>query len=66
MGHMWQRLVGDDSGQDLVEYALLTASLALVSVATWPLILPAIASAYRALDAKTQSISEPLLPGGGP
>ena len=62
---MWSELkrllhdlaVGDD-GQDLVEYALLTASIGLVATATWPAIEVAIGAAYESLDTATQDLWE--------
>lgn len=56
----------DDRGQDLIEYALLTAAIGLAGAATWPSIERAIESAYRALDANTQSLWEPPPPAGSP
>jgi len=56
--------VRDDRGQDLIEYALLTAALGLAGAATWPLVIePAIGTAYRALDGNTQGLWEPPPPG---
>ena len=55
----------DERGQDLIEYALLTASIGLAGAATWPLVEGAIGAAYRALDANTQSLWEPPPPSGG-
>jgi len=42
MGAMVNRLVKDESGQDLIEYALLAAFVALGSVAALVLLGPAI------------------------
>lgn len=56
----------DEAGQDLIEYALLTALLGVTAIATWPLVASAIGSAYRAMDANTQGLWEPPPPGGGP
>jgi len=58
--------LGDDRGQDLVEYALLTAAIGLAGAATWPLVEGSIATAYRALDTNTQNLWNPPPPGGGP
>lgn len=59
-------LVDDERGEDLVEYALLTAAVGLAGAATWPLIASSVASAYQALDSNTQDLWEPPPPGGGP
>jgi Flp pilus assembly pilin Flp len=42
------RLWSDDEGQDLIEYALLVATVALASVAAFDAIRAAIGAAYRA------------------
>lgn len=60
------RLLGDDAGQDLIEYALLTAAFGVATIATWPLVATAIGTAYRALDTNTQGLWEPPAPGGAP
>ncbi len=65
----WRRVrqfIADDRGQDLIEYALLTAALAVAGAATWPIFEAAIGTAYRALDTNTQNLWEPPPPGGGP
>lgn len=51
-------LVTGDRGQDLVEYALLTAGIGLASVATWPLITTGIGDTYGALDQQAQDLWE--------
>lgn len=59
-------LAHDERGQDLVEYALLTATVGVAGIATWPLIASAIADAYQAMDTGTQELWEPPPPSGGP
>jgi len=54
MLNLLRRLISDDDGQDVIEYALLTAGIGIVSVATWPLIETGIKNAYGNLDKKTQ------------
>jgi Flp pilus assembly pilin Flp len=51
-----RRLLLDESGQDLIEYALLTAGLGVVGVAVWPGITTAIGLAYGRLDTRTQDL----------
>jgi Flp pilus assembly pilin Flp len=63
MLHLLLRLLRDDDGQDVVEYALLTASLGLMGIATWPLIAAGVGAAYKNLDTKTQDIWEVPNPG---
>lgn len=69
-GTAWYRvataLLRDEDGQDLVEYALLTAALGVATIATWPIIATAIGAVYGRLDANTQGLWEPPPPGGGP
>jgi Flp pilus assembly pilin Flp len=55
----------DESGQDIIESALLTAALGLVGIATWPAIEAAIGTSYRALDSNTQNLWVPPDPAGG-
>jgi len=57
------RLVREDDGQDVIEYALLTAGIGIVSVATWPLIETGIHNTYVFLDSHTQDIWEVPNPG---
>ena len=58
----------DERGQDLIEYALLTAAIGLAGAASWPIIERAIRTSYRALDTNTQNLWEPPppSPSGGP
>ena len=60
-----ERLCRDESGQDIIEYVLLTAALAFVSLATWPAIENAIQQSYQTLDTNTQNLWEPPPPAGG-
>jgi len=55
----------DERGQDLIEYALLTAAVGVASAATWPVIADAIGSAYTSLESNTRDLWEPPPPGGG-
>ena len=63
MSNLLQRLVDDEDGQDIVEYALLTASVGLMGIATWPLIAASIGLAYQDFDTQTQDIWETPPPG---
>ncbi len=51
-------LVVGEQGQDLVEYALLTAAIGLAGAATWPVIANGIGLTYQGLDAATQDLWE--------
>jgi Flp pilus assembly pilin Flp len=56
----------DERGQDLIEYALLTALVLVGVVIAWPTILETIGTTYNAFDTGTQGLWDPLPPGGGP
>lgn len=66
MPALFLRAVCDDRGQDVIEYALLTAALALPAAAAWPLITAGIGMAYRQFDTATQGLWVPPDPGGLP
>jgi Flp pilus assembly pilin Flp len=53
-----RELAADDQGQDLIEYALVTAAIGLVGTATWPLIVDAIGNTYQGVDTATQNLWE--------
>ena len=59
----WRRLLRDEDGQDVIEYALLTASVGLMGIATWPLIAAGIGATYQRLDAQTQDLWQVPDPG---
>jgi Flp pilus assembly pilin Flp len=59
----WRRLLRDEDGQDVIEYALLTASVGLMGIATWPLIAAGIGATYGRLDTQTQDLWEVPDPG---
>ena len=61
-----QRFIQDDTGQDIIEYALLSAFIGVAAVAAWVNIPPAIADAYVRWDADVQDLSKCTPdPGGG-
>lgn len=60
-----RQLLREEDGQDVVEYALLTASIGLIGISTWPVISAAIGAAYQAFDANTQNLWETPDPGAG-
>ena len=63
MTKLLRRLLCDDDGQDVIEYALLTAGIGVIGVATWPAIANGIGQAYLRLDQRTQDIWEVPDPG---
>ena len=58
------RLLREDDGQDLIEYALLTSVIGLVSVATFPVILNAIGTVYGTWETSMNTLWEPSNPIG--
>jgi Flp pilus assembly pilin Flp len=59
-------LITNDSGQDVVEYALLGAIVGIASILTWQLLATAVGNTYSAADADVQSLSACTPnPGGG-
>jgi Flp pilus assembly pilin Flp len=64
---MWtlvQRFVREDGGQELVEYALIVALVALVSAAALGSLQTALHNAYVSWDTSNQSLWEMPAPGG--
>jgi Flp pilus assembly pilin Flp len=63
---MLLRFVHDDTGQDLIEYALLSSFIGLCALLAWLNIPPAIASAYGRWDTGVQTLGSCTQnPGGG-
>jgi len=52
-----RRLLADESGEDIVESALLAAIVGIASIATWKLLTTSIGSVYGAADADIQQRS---------
>ena len=64
----FRRLVSDEDGQDLIEYAFLCLFVALATIAGWMAIRTAMTDTYAALDGAEQQIWRPPDPpsaGGG-
>ncbi len=65
----WVRLKSDESGQDVVEYALLGALIGIASILTWQLLVTAVGTVYGAADSGVQTTSgctpNPIAAGGG-
>jgi Flp pilus assembly pilin Flp len=57
------RLLRDDSGQDLVEYALLTAFIGLAGAAAWIAMADRLGNAYTEYDSGVQGLWESPGPG---
>lgn len=60
---MVARLLSDEDGQDIVEYALLTASIGLIGIVIWPMIAAGIGIAYQEFDKDIQDLWEVPDPG---
>ena len=61
-----RRLQSDDSGQDVVEYALLGAVIGIAAIVVWQQVVTAVFNAYTASDTGIQAVSACTPdPGGG-
>jgi Flp pilus assembly pilin Flp len=61
---MLRALARDESGQDIVEYALLTAFFGLAALAAWTSIRDALGVNYGATTTGVQAIWDPPPPSG--
>jgi Flp pilus assembly pilin Flp len=65
----WERFRSDDSGQDIVEYALLGVLVGIASIVIWQALVVTVANVYGAADANVQIRSsctpDPISAGGG-
>jgi Flp pilus assembly pilin Flp len=58
------RLVVEERGQDLIEYALLTAAIGLAAIAVWDGVRAAIGNAYGVYETEVNNIWETPNPSG--
>jgi Flp pilus assembly pilin Flp len=58
------QLIRDDHGQDLVEYALLTAFFGLCAVVAWTNLRETLGVNYRGTTTGVQSLWDPPPPSG--
>jgi Flp pilus assembly pilin Flp len=58
------RLVRDERGQDVVEYALLTAFFGLCALAAWTSIRDALGLSYTGATSGVQGLWDPPPPSG--
>ena len=66
MKALLKKLATDEGGQDLIEYALLSAFIGIVGVVAWTSISAAIGAAYQNWDTNVQAVSACTPdPGGG-
>jgi Flp pilus assembly pilin Flp len=59
------RLVAEEDGQDLIEYALLTATIGFAAALAFDLIGTAIQNTYGVWETGVNSLWESPSPGGG-
>jgi Flp pilus assembly pilin Flp len=60
------RLLRDESGQDLIEHALLGALVGVASILTWKVLVTTVGNVYSTANADVQSVSTCTPdPGGG-
>jgi len=59
-----RRIARDDSGQDVVEYALLTAFFGLAALAAWTSIRDALGANYTGTTSGMQSLWDAPPPSG--
>lgn len=57
--------LGDDRGQDLIEYALIAAFVGLAGLLALHAMAGSLAAAYGAWNARIQNLWVPPAPGGG-
>jgi len=66
---MLNRLRSDESGQDIVEYALLGALVGIASILIWQALVVTVGNVYGAADTNVQIRSsctpDPISAGGG-
>ena len=55
------RLINDDDGQDLIEYALLTTAIGMCAFAAFSLWSGAINGTYKTLNTTTNGLWDPEL-----
>ncbi len=66
MKRLLLHFIAEDSGQDLIEYALLSAFIGVCCVLVWPSIRLAIGAAFVGWDTNVQALSSCTPdPGGG-
>jgi Flp pilus assembly pilin Flp len=58
------RLLAEDDGQDLIEYALLTVAIGFAAIAVFDVIRNAIGFVYGTWESGVNNLWEPKDPGG--
>ena len=66
MGGVIRNFLGDDSAQDVVEYAFLALFVGLVGIVLWPVIVTLIGARYTNYNTGVQNVWESPEPDLGP
>lgn len=61
---LWRSLRRDESGQDLLEYALLALIIGLAGILAFPLIVSKLSNGYTTGNTAIQADWQPCDPGG--
>ncbi len=56
MKNLLKRLMSEDRGQDVIEYALLAAGISIVAIPTVPLVGTAVGSAWTGINTAVAAI----------
>ena len=59
------RLAGDESGQDLIEYALLISTIGFAGLFAWTLVGNAIRTTYTSWVLSVDTLADTPAPSGG-
>lgn len=51
--------LADESGQDIIEYALLTALIGVASIVTWKVLADTVGDKYGEADSAIQDLASP-------
>ena len=65
MQQLISRVLREECGQDVIEYALLAAFIGTVGIVAWQSIGTGIFNAYEGWDGGVQKLYSPPDPGGG-
>lgn len=57
MTHLLRRLMREESGQDVIEYALVAAGIAVLLIPTVPALGQALIAAYGRIQARVQTLA---------
>ena len=60
-----RRLFEEESGQDLIEYALLTTTIGFAGILAWSIVEQAINGTYSSWVSGVDSLAVPPAPSGG-